>query len=975
MEEKSLDFSSLLDVVNLLSKKKIEKTNFVFTTIGVVKNCKDPEAGAYLIQADNTSYIAYSLDPSIIYELDTPVYILKTNKDDLDKKFILGSTSLINEDLNNRNNYLTKINDPSSAAFINAVRQYGKIMLEINTPRLSSENKIKITLKNSSQILTFDMSDITVDNDSLVGTINQKKLFYIENYENFNGFNNIENTTGLELIFYPVISDLLDDYSIKTFEKNNLNYIDDEDDIITLSFNSFIDNVKFIMSDYRCYWLKKDAPLRGYQYEKEGWGCVNERQTLDQYIGYETTAPEGKKDIFVSSPILTITKNDNLQADNIYKCIIVYNNRIIESDEFHIYYLDESSFSATLDITSENNIVSKEKTVELKVTIETNALATFDYIYGWYLDDIKLKVDNVETCELNATQVLKNESNCYCIITIEKDKDEIAKIKSNNIVIYREITDGKNGANGKDGINGKDGRAVVSSQEQYCIALNDSQDPFEGTSIYEDMDSAVEAYLKLDQSTKDKNSIWTRTKTEYSGGDPNFSYSTPSKQNATAAVAKWCMAENITVINGASIATGTITAGQIKTESLTAGRILVQDAENNIIFKASNGKYFDVNSKQEMEESKEVEIAGFFVDANKLYIPLLKGDPEVNIAKPDIWSIRGYNSGWDIKNSIFKISNHLDSGETIDGSQYYAPELTIGTVISYSNQEIEAPFISTGMIKIPTEMGNSYKDARPYVYKIGKENSPMEILINQSLYIENHTSIRPRTFLTERFKASQASQFINIGEENRPFNKIYATEYNFSKLGDNNILRTISLDYEGISTLQTNVSALKTNVPILQTDVSALKTDVSALENNVDILENNEKIKTWKQKFLDSGTSTNEALTYTKTIEGLGTVTVMPGKTAARKKHYYYDVQYNLKTSLSFDKVLGAQVTPIYSHKLTGSSDAALEGSTNVLYGMGAHVSEDSDGYAIITVTIDCPDPSSLDGEENGFYCMITYKN
>ena len=119
----------------------------------------------------------------------------------------------------------------------------------------------------------------------------------------------------------------------------------------------------------------------------------------------------------------------------------------------------------------------------------------------------------------------------------------------------------------------------------------------------------------------------------------------------------------------------------------------------------------------------------------------------------------------------------------------------------------------------------------------------------------------------------------------------------------------------------------------------------------------------------------NEVLTRTETIKGLGTVTVMPGKTAASKKHYYYDVQYNLKTSLSFDKVLGAQVTPIYSHKLTGSSDAALEGSTNVLYGMGAYVSEDSDGYAIITVTIDCPDPSSLDGKENGFYCMITYKN
>ena len=776
MEEKSLDFSSLLDVVNLLSKKKIEKTNFVFTTIGVVKNCKDPEAGAYLIQADNTSYIAYSLDPSIIYELDTPVYILKTNKDDLDKKFILGSTSLINEDLNNRNNYLTKINDTGSAAFINAVRQYGKIMLEVNTPRLSSENKIIITLKNSSQVLTFDMSDMTVDNDSLVGITNQKKLFYIENYENFNGFDIVENTTGREPIFYPVVSDLIDDYSIEIFEKNNLNYIDDEDDIITLGFNSFIDNIKFIMSDYKCYWLKKGAQLEGCQYEKEGWGCVNERQTLDQYVG-NATAAEGEKDIFISSPTLTIVKNDKLQADNIYKCIIVYNNRIIESDEFHVYYLDESSFSAILNITSENNIVSKEKTVQLEAAVETNYSKTYDCVYEWYLDDVKLEGENTNTCELNAIQILKNESNCYCMITIKIHGDKIAKIKSNNIVIYKEVTDGK------DGINGKDGRAVISSQEQYCIALNDSQDPFgDSTTIYTDMDLVVNTYLKLGVE-KDNYSIWTRTETKYSDG--TFSYSTPSKQNATAAIAKWCMAEDITVINGASIATGTITAGQINTIGLTANRILIQDENNDIIFKASNGQYYDNGLKI---EDKEVIISGFNIKKNSFIFSssLSSIEGQTSQYKPFFWGAGWGNTfylepadyfGLSFQTQIqTEISRTGSDGKT---QTYRYEKAAIATYIKQEGYDAIIDPILTSDIYFRKINYSDPMTSGILSCIIGNgQNSKTDLILKTSLFLDkDYGRICSASLFNRTVKSDIDTLGVCIGEPNRPIDKIYSKYY------------------------------------------------------------------------------------------------------------------------------------------------------------------------------------------------------
>lgn len=88
--------------------------------------------------------------------------------------------------------------------------------------------------------------------------------------------------------------------------------------------------------------------------------------------------------------------------------------------------------------------------------------------------------------------------------------------------------------------------------------------------------------------------MWTRT--VYTLTDNTTVNGTPVLDNTYTTISGWCSANNTTLIDGANIATGTITAGQIAAGSITADKlavgalsadsITVRDTSNNIIFQA-----------------------------------------------------------------------------------------------------------------------------------------------------------------------------------------------------------------------------------------------------------------------------------------------------------------------------------------------------------------------------------------------------
>ena len=70
------------------------------------------------------------------------------------------------------------------------------------------------------------------------------------------------------------------------------------------------------------------------------------------------------------------------------------------------------------------------------------------------------------------------------------------------------------------------------------------------------------------------NIIWTRDETIYDGDKPTL-YSDPREDAGGSAISQWCLDNDRTLINGAHIATGTVTAQQIDTGLLNAAGVVV----------------------------------------------------------------------------------------------------------------------------------------------------------------------------------------------------------------------------------------------------------------------------------------------------------------------------------------------------------------------------------------------------------------
>ena len=117
---------------------------------------------------------------------------------------------------------------------------------------------------------------------------------------------------------------------------------------------------------------------------------------------------------------------------------------------------------------------------------------------------------------------------------------------------------------------GEDGVSVTGVVAQYCISTDKNTAPTSGWDA--DFDAVLETYYankKANPSTAYY--IWSREQVSYSSG--NLTYSTATVNSASSFIASWCDENDQTKINGANIATGTLSASQITTGTLDADRI------------------------------------------------------------------------------------------------------------------------------------------------------------------------------------------------------------------------------------------------------------------------------------------------------------------------------------------------------------------------------------------------------------------
>lgn len=155
-------------------------------------------------------------------------------------------------------------------------------------------------------------------------------------------------------------------------------------------------------------------------------------------------------------------------------------------------------------------------------------------------------------------------------------------------------------------LKGDAGRGEKNKTELYYVSASDKNPPEISDS------SMASGYWKTDFPTQWNNNtyIWTTTKTEWTDGDVTYSpnparlisqieAATLSAQLSGASLADWCVANNVTIIDGSTIATGTITADQMAANSITSSKIATDAITSRNYYKK------DMEGKDTSEPSGE----------------------------------------------------------------------------------------------------------------------------------------------------------------------------------------------------------------------------------------------------------------------------------------------------------------------------------------------------------------------------------
>lgn len=83
--------NNILQAMQIISDKRISKTQYSTTIQGIIKKCQDTSTGKYSLQYQDSIIQAYAISPSIQYSKDTLVYVFVPNGNLSEYKVILGS--------------------------------------------------------------------------------------------------------------------------------------------------------------------------------------------------------------------------------------------------------------------------------------------------------------------------------------------------------------------------------------------------------------------------------------------------------------------------------------------------------------------------------------------------------------------------------------------------------------------------------------------------------------------------------------------------------------------------------------------------------------------------------------------------------------------------------------------------------------------------------------------------------------------
>lgn len=217
---------------------------------------------------------------------------------------------------------------------------------------------------------------------------------------------------------------------------------------------------------------------------------------------------------------------------------------------------------------------------------------------------------------------------------------------------------GEPGRNPIKGVDYFDGISVMSIVAQYHLSNNkDTAPPQTNNSA---TTGWTDNFNTIWLNSSGYKYIWYREKVTYSVGDP--SYTTPRVDNTSTVLASWCDSNDKTLIDGANIATGTISAQKITSDFVSALNLEVGNnvkmGENATISWTNVSDKDDVASKGDVSTAKNEAITAASNDATS----------KANTAESNaVSTIEG--KGYQTEDQVTTISRNEISTATIYANQ------------------------------------------------------------------------------------------------------------------------------------------------------------------------------------------------------------------------------------------------------------------------------------------------------------------
>lgn len=437
----------------------------------------------YLIKADNTLDSTYYIIGKV--EAIQESYVNLT----LDERFQIAEKGTLSFD-GKKNILGTKINDTT---VISLLKQHGTFRISGTFTCIEDTDDYGVRvefLKDETLVATYELNtNYFIGQPFKMTGLRQIRTVYLDEVVLKSGFDSLKVSTfgsgfdysdiALDVGYLLNIDGIM---NVSVAAANGKNYFSKHDTEINnnVQFKASVtyEDVDFVADNVQYYWVLKNDSItenndRYLGLAGEGWECINGFEPVSGYLegaDYTLSVWDNKENSISFECLKSENKDDNngykpyfpfTKFKNTIKCIIRYQNLVVESDEFTVYNYNEEEFSAIVEASANPALlITQDDLLTLTCQIYNANFKTsesdYTYTYHWFVEDSEIENANQKTLVIGtgSTEEYDSDKNIYYLtktsidtkkfkckvaISLKKNSSSIGTKESNSVDVTTRV--------------------------------------------------------------------------------------------------------------------------------------------------------------------------------------------------------------------------------------------------------------------------------------------------------------------------------------------------------------------------------------------------------------------------------------------------------------------------------------------------------------------------------------------------------